>query len=46
LRTSARCTVSAAVTIAALDSTMVAGSEYCVAEKFQPKFSTQQNILC
>jgi hypothetical protein len=41
-----RCTVSAAVTIALLDSTMQSGSEYPFAEKFLPNFSTQQKNLC
>jgi len=40
------CTIPAAVTIAALDSAMPSGSEYSLAEKFLPNFSTQQKNLC
>jgi len=41
-----RCTVSAAVTSALLDSVMVAGSEWSFEKKNAQKFSTQQKILC
>jgi hypothetical protein len=45
-RSARACTFSAAVTIAALDSALPSGSEWRFAKNFQPKFSTQQKILC
>jgi hypothetical protein len=42
----ARCTFTAAVTSALLDSAMVAGSEWSFGGKIAQKFSTQQKILC
>jgi hypothetical protein len=40
------CTVFAAVTIAALDSTLHSGFHELLAENFIPNFSTQQKNLC
>ncbi|HET7892088.1 MAG TPA: hypothetical protein VFL34_11200 [Candidatus Sulfotelmatobacter sp.] len=40
------CTVSAAVTMALLDSTPESGTEYPFASKLLANFSTQQKNLC
>jgi hypothetical protein len=40
------CIIRAAVTNAPLDSGAESGAEYGVREIFQPKISTEQNILC
>ena len=45
-RTHALCTLSAAVTIALLDSTPASGSEYSFAKKSLANFSTQRKNLC
>ena len=42
--TATQCTYSAAVTIAALDSTMPSGSEYSFAKKFPRTFSRNKKI--
>jgi hypothetical protein len=40
------CTAHAAVTSSTLDRRVESSSEYLFDEKFQPKISTQQKILC